>query len=259
MDKGVVNEYSKKIKLCEKFGALKFQKIVLLVEKIKFRFLKKVFPNFLNYYDRICDKKRDRALKEVHSNITKKQIIEHYNMQKILSRKEFYHEKSRNYHIDENRPIEFLKYLNWNKQIHEMGIKRDLIFLPVYTFLSIINPIFVALVIYDLFCMFINFECINIQNYNIYRIKEQEEKIYRIQNIKAKVNIKKYGEGSEIIVKTIRENNNIPTSDDVIENVQTIEELNQIKHMIQSELDYRKSKKEKNMSLIYSPNNDKKS
>lgn len=250
MNKNVRNNYSRKIKLCEDLGALKFQRIVLLIEKFKFKFIKKVFPNFLNLYDKMCDKKRDRILKRVHSNVTKKRIIDHYNMQKIILRKEFYHEKSRNYHIDENQPIEFLKYLNWNKQIHKTGLKRDLIFLPVYVFFSIINPIFITLVIYDLFCVFINFECINIQNYNIYRIEEKEEKIRKIQDIKSNTNIKKYGKGTKVIVKSLKENNNIPTSDEVTSNVQTIEELNQIKRMIQSELDFRKSKK-----LIYGADN----
>ena len=39
-------DYKKKIALCDKLGAAKFQKVVLKVEELKFKILKNIFPNF---------------------------------------------------------------------------------------------------------------------------------------------------------------------------------------------------------------------
>ena len=38
-------ELKKKIALCDKLGAKRFQKVVLKAEELKFRFLKDIFPS----------------------------------------------------------------------------------------------------------------------------------------------------------------------------------------------------------------------
>ena len=48
--------YNKKIKLYERLGAEKFQDLVFVVEKIKFKIIKKFFPNIEKWFDKRCDK-----------------------------------------------------------------------------------------------------------------------------------------------------------------------------------------------------------
>ena len=60
MTKEEKEKYNKKIKLYERLGAEKFQNVVFAVEKIKFKIIKKCFPNFLKFYDKQCDKQEKR-------------------------------------------------------------------------------------------------------------------------------------------------------------------------------------------------------
>ena len=42
-------DYKKKIALCEKLGATKFQKVVFKVEELKYKFIKKFLPNYTKW------------------------------------------------------------------------------------------------------------------------------------------------------------------------------------------------------------------
>ena len=50
------NLESKKV-LYEKLGALKFQKVVFYVEKLKFKIIDKFFPDIDSWFNNYCDKK----------------------------------------------------------------------------------------------------------------------------------------------------------------------------------------------------------
>lgn len=235
--------YDNKIKLCKKLGAEKFQNIVFFVERLKFKILKRLFPNFLKFYDRMCDRIRDKKLKKLHSQTTKMEIINYYRTQKLLARKEFYQEKNLNYHFDMNRPTEFIKYLNWNKNIHVRGIKQNLIIIPICTLLLSINPIFYIIFIYEIFSLLINFQCVNIQNYNIYRFKEKEEKLRNIEKRKQEKEIKTHSKAARVIANSLKETDEIPTIDNVINNVSTLDEIKQLRDMIQMKLNVQNEKK----------------
>ena len=89
-------KYKQKMRLCKKLGAEKFQKVVFEIEKMKFKILKTICPNFIKYFDKYYDfqKKRDNTLKTVAvtaissattvttgacmNSCTKKQIYEKY-------------------------------------------------------------------------------------------------------------------------------------------------------------------------------------
>ena len=108
-------DYKKKIELCDKLGAAKFQKVVLKVEELKFKVLKNIFPNFLEHYDRYIDNQRDKKLKKETDMTKRQQIIRESRNNKIAIRRELNKEQNRNYHMDKNKPTEFINYLNWNK------------------------------------------------------------------------------------------------------------------------------------------------
>ena len=99
-------DYKKKIELCEKLGANKFQKVVFKVEELKYKVIKTFFPRYIEWYDKLCDRKKKKELKKAKTKEEQKKIIDHYRMQKMIMRKEFHREQNRNYHMDPNKPTE---------------------------------------------------------------------------------------------------------------------------------------------------------
>lgn len=226
-------DYSKKIIICEKLGAKTFQKFVFFIEKLKFKTIKKVFPNFINNYDKFCNFKMNKKLKKVHSEQSKQKIINYYRKQKLAIRKEFNLEQNRNYHINKNKPSEIIHYLNWNKDVHVKGLIMNLILIPslitaILCGLSILTPYLLI----EIFSLFINFECVNIQNYNIYRFKEKEDKLLKIEDKTQKMNLQKYDKAIQVIDKTLTESKEIPSIDDLINNIKDKEQLIQLRNMI---------------------------
>lgn len=221
--------YTRKIKICELLGATKFQKVVFKVEEIKFKVIKKVCPNFIKYFDKYCDYRRDKNIKKVQSEVEKRKIINHYRNLKLLMRKELVREQNRNYHMDTNRPAEFIEYLKINKNIHKNGLLTDgiaLVGLSIAAAYGITGVI--PLIVLSAGSAFINFQCINIQNYNIYRYEEKKEALKKLQEKRQKNKIKKYGIGANVIRETFNKVEEIPTKKDIKNNIQTQEEKEQI-------------------------------
>lgn len=226
-------DYKKKILICEKLGAKRFQKVVFKVEDIKYKVIKAIIPNFPKYYDKICDYKRDKQLKKLHSDITKKKVIDHYRMQKILLRKELVREQNRNYHIDKSKPSEFIKYLEWNKNIHKNGLKKDailsaILIIGIATGITSVIPLLVMVFGSAL----INFQCVNIQNYNIYRFKSKEKTIKKLEEKQQKQDIEKYSAAAHVIDKTFSKTKNVPTLEEIVENIDSIEQLEQLRALL---------------------------
>lgn len=239
-------KYNKKIKLYEKLGALKFQKAVFKLEKAKFKVIKKLFPNFLKYYDKFCDHNKLKELKKATTEEEREDIIRKYKFLKMDMRKEFYQEKNRNYHIDKNNPTQIFNYLEWNKSVHKKGLIKNAICLPILTGLIATGNIVLAPILaYELISTFINFECINIQNYNICRCRIIEDHLRRREEQREKRKIEEYNEASKVIFESIEEHENVPTFDEILKNVKSKEQLEQIKAMLKEELKEREFEKGK--------------
>ena len=87
----------------------------------------------------------------------------------LLNRKEMNTEKNRNYHIDNIRLTQTVEYLEWNKDVHKTNLIRDLVTLPIYIGLAVAGVgLAIPLIAGNLVSSFINFQCINLQNYNIF-------------------------------------------------------------------------------------------
>lgn len=255
-------DYDKKIELCKKLGADKFQKVVFKVEELKFKFIRRFIPRYLEHMDKLFDwigkkelesskkslkrykrikedtiqrlsrttseekktrikKRANRKLKRIKQRIIPTEVIKkNVQTNKLLARKEYYLSQNRNYHMDLDRPTEMLAYLEYNKRVHMNGLKRNAVFLPIFTGLSIAFPIVTPLAAYELASTFINFQCVNIQNCNIYRFKQKEEKLKKIEERRAKTNIKKYGKVSSIVSKELaKSKDRLPTMDEIITSV----------------------------------------
>lgn len=225
-------DYRKKIELCKKLGAEKFQKAVFTLEHYKYKVIKKIMPNYIKKMDKFYDKKRDKELRKTEDPGKRQQIIDNFRMRKLILRKEFHGEGNINYHMDINKPLEILEYLNWNKKVHVQGLTMDAIVIPIITGLSIVyTPAVIPLLIYELLSATINFQCINLQNYNIYRIKEKEEILKKGYERQQKRNIQKYGKVSEAIADTFAKTDDIPTKEDVIGNC-NLEQLQQLRELV---------------------------
>ena len=255
-------DYDKKIELCKKLGADKFQKVVFKAEELKFRFIRRFIPRYIEHMDKLYDwigkkelessrkakeksqrireeakkrisrtiseekktkikKRANKKLLRLQSKIIPEEVIKkNVQSNKILMRKEYHLSQNRNYHMDLDRPTEMLSYLEYNKRVHMNGLKRNAVFLPIFTGLSIAFPIVTPLAAYELASTFINFQCVNIQNCNIYRFKQKEEQLKKIEETRTRTNIRKYGKVSSIVSKELaKTEDRLPTMDEIIASV----------------------------------------
>ncbi len=240
-----MEQYKKKIKLYDKLGASKFQKVVFAVERGKFKLIKKVCPNFIKYYDKFVDLQKKISLKFAKTEKEKDQIKRDAKFNKMAMRKEFNLEKNRNYHLDLNRPTEMFKYLEWNKKVHKKGLIKDLIIAPVLLAGTITNvPGCLPLLLLELLSAGVNFECVNIQNYNICRLKLVEKGLKRKEQETEKKKIEMYGDAAEVIYKSVEENENLPTFDQILDKIETKEQLRQMRALFQTSQQERAKQKE---------------
>lgn len=264
-------DYKKKVKYCQKMGALRFQKFVFKIEDIKWRTLKRLCPNFIKYYDKYCDHKIKKKLRNIHSNTVKEQIKNEGYLNKLIVRREFNKSQNRNYHIDKNNPNKFMEYLEWNKKVHVIGLKTNLINLPLIVIASTVFAPSIILLGLDFFSMFVNFQCINIQNYNINRLKDYQQRLqestlenhgnitreqsYQIRQRRKMVKFQQnYGEAANLIYNSIKKKDGIPSFDEILDNVENQEQLAELRNLVVQALD----KRNKDCKSIEQEDNSKK-
>ena len=234
-------EYQKRINRCEKLGAEWIQEIVFKLEKLKFKVLKKYFPNCTKKYDKHCDKKCQKELKKAKSEEERKLIIFHYRELKMLFRKEINTEQNRNYHLDKKRPSDTLRYLEWNKSVHQKGLLTDLIALPILTGVALAGfPLAIPFIVGEAVSAFINFECINIQDYNIYRFKQKQVVLKKLEERQQRKSQEDYGEAAKVITSVMNEKENtdnpteLPSITEMISRMNE-EQLKQFRNMLKKE------------------------
>lgn len=240
-----------KIKLYRALGAEKFQKVVFAVEKLKYKILRKFSPKIITWYEKQCNKQYNRQIKK-NKSVDKQQLLEYYQQEKLLFRKEIVQGKNRNYHYDPNHPTEFIKYLELNKKIHKKGLINNIMFLvgliATIPFLGSSYPILIgSLIILDFVSLIINFECINLQNYNLCRFKAQRiyNALQKQETRKLEQNLRKLSEGMKPVSKTINTNLGIPTMDQIIENITTKEQAKQLLEYAKEQLEVSKTQENK--------------
>ncbi len=246
MKKNERDEYKRRLALYERLGAVKFQKVVLGVEKLKFKIIKKFFPNFIQHYDNYCDRQQRRALKRAKTDEERQEIRNRTKLAKMAIRKEMNEERNRNYHIDNRRPTELLGYLQWNKQVHQRGLIKNAILVPIFiagTVLSI--PFAAPLLVIELLSTAINFECVNIQNYNLCKLERLQPILERRERASTQRHIEEYGAAAEVIHKSIEQSESLPTFDEIIDNIDNLEQLRQMREMFRKAQEERAAQKVK--------------
>ena len=81
--------------------------------------------------------------------------------------------------------------------------------------------------------IFINFECINLQNYNITRIEQKLEKLTKIRKHKLSQKIKLYKNISKSLAPLLERDKKVPSKQDIIECIQTKEETLELELLIE--------------------------
>lgn len=233
----------KQIELCKKLGAVQFQKIVFAVEKIKFKVLKTLVPNYINYFDKHVDKMTKKKLAYANSEEERQAIIYRAKMSKMQERREFYQEENRNYHMRRENPTQIIKYLEKNKEIHKNGIIRNAIFagltIPAIIFGS---ELALAFLILEAIGAVINFECINLQNYNICRLTKIKDKMEQREARIMERDAERYKDISKDIHEAVMETDKIPTIEEILARADTPEKLEQLKQLLA------KTKSQRNIS-----------
>lgn len=184
----------KKMAFHEKLGALKMQTIVFKVEELRYKIIKTFFPNYIVHYDRQCNKNQRKELKKAKTKEEREEIIRKYNLAKMYMRKELNREQNRNYHMDFEKPTDIISELEWNKSVHKSGLKFNLITIAVFTGLGFIGcPWSIPMIIAEIVSAFINFECVNLQNYNLCRYKIMKEPLQKRGKRNFERHVEKYG------------------------------------------------------------------
>ena len=86
--------------------------------------------------------------------------------------------------------------------------------LPNLLPLSVLNPLTLVIVPFELTSMFIDYQCINLQKYNISRMEEKQEVLRKMEAKKVTQEVKSHGEAAKVITKTLENNEDIEISDD---------------------------------------------
>lgn len=242
-----------KIKIYTLLGAEIFQKVVFKVEKIKYIILENIFPNSYDFLERISDKSYNREQKNKHYEDP--EMKREYIMQKLKYRKELVTSQNRNYHYNPERPTECIGYLKKNKEIHQKGIVSNiLLLLAIFiasNLLTSIPAIYIIIgYIFEMISLFINFECINLQNYNLERLentrtlallKKQEEK-------RVTCDLNDYRECSKVVSSKLMSTTKVPSIGEVTNEIKTSKEAEQLRIMAARRLNYLESQnKEKKL------------
>ena len=224
----------------EKLGAKRFKKLVFKVEKLKWKAIKKLFPNYLNGMEKQYRKYRDKELKKAKTEEERRQIIENYKNSVMLMKKEYYTEQNMNYHIDMNNPDKIKEHLKRNKSIHKMWLKVDAIAAPILISLLALGNTwtipFIAIVGLEAIK---NLQCINLQNYSLTCLEENKELLERKSNRVIERSRNKYREAQDVITKVITESEVVPNIDTIIKESKSKESLEQLRELLLKEKENR--------------------
>lgn len=198
--------YKDKSALHAKLGAKQFQKVVIKFDELKFKFLKKCIgeKRSIRLLDKLTDYQMRQNLKTAKTDEEKIAIIENSKRAKNLTRVQMHDEKSANYFPGvDKREENFPFYLENNKRIHQDALKRNGIIFIAGLGLSMVTPslqqgliqaLIPLITAYQVPAAIKNLQCINIQDYNLSRMKKSKDAIVKVNVKKIKQLNKDYEE-----------------------------------------------------------------
>lgn len=227
------------LRINEVLGAKVFQKCVFLVEDIKYKAIDKFFPNLVEKYDAKLRKNLDNKLKGVTTEAEREKAVNIYRSNVLALKREINSQRNRNYHINVDNPSSFVKYLENNKAIHVKGLVRNGVVFLITTAgivfgedVIFVQPLAYVWFSYNCISAFINFQCVNLQNYNLKRFNKSREKLEMIAKKKRDRDIRRYGEISKVISEEFKTTDKIPDKEDIVQKITTKEQLAQMRKLL---------------------------
>lgn len=232
-DKLKLSNQQKK-KIYRMLGAEQFQKVVFLIEDIRYWAIDRFFPNMKDWYEAACDKNYSEAMKHPSKKKKQKSLYD-YQMMKLAFRKELAYKQNRNYHYNPNHPMKFIEYLEKNKRIHQIGFLKNFGFLILlgvcFPVLSNIFPmIYPILMMVFMIGLVKDFECINLQNYNLCRFQEErmKKRLEELEEIRQSENQILLSKVIEPVSAIIENQIELPNIHQIVQQVKTEEEKQQL-------------------------------
>lgn len=241
--------YQKKYKLHEKLGARWFQNIVGKYDQKKFwllnkvrnrkrsKLLTKLFPNrkkkekpsiidrFVNYREKELLKK---ATTEEQIRIIKEETIRNKN----IIKKQIKEGKSVNYYEGVDRRVElFPDYLKLNKKHHQNALKKDMVVIGICIGVGLLGMPVLPWIVgsYQALDVIKDLQCINLQEYNLARIKTIEKKLVARNMQKMQQIYNENQEAIESLQKAKQQGKNIYTVEGLLDSLDSVEALQQLR------------------------------
>ena len=241
--------YQKKYKLHEKLGARWFQNIVGKYDQKKFWLLNKVrnrkrsklltkfFPKrkkkekpsvidrFINYREKELLKK---ATTEEQIRIIKEETIRNKN----IIKKQIKEGKSVNYYEGVDRRVElFPDYLRLNKKHHQNALKKDMVVIGICIGVGLLGMPVLPWIVgsYQALDVIKDLQCINLQEYNLARIKTIEKKLVARNMQKMQQIYNENQEAIESLQKAKQQGINIYTVEGLLDSLDSVEALQQLR------------------------------
>ncbi len=183
--------------------------------------------------------------------VKKEKLLMNIVFQNFLLKKELVYKQNQNYHIDLDNPTFFVNYLKFNREIHMNGLIGNIVFLILIIIVKIISGemLFTTIaLIFDIISLLVNFECVNLQNYNLCRLEnvKMKELLQKRETKIKEEKIKKYGEGMKVIGKTFKNTDDVPSFNDILDNVKTDEEKIQLLSYLKKQLEILEKQNDEN-------------
>ena len=107
------------------------------------------------------------------------------------------------------------------------------------------------LIVFESICALINFQCVNLQDYNICRYKIAEESLVKYAERTKTKRIEQYSDAAELIYDSItKADDKIPTIDEIVANSKNKEQLYQLKAYLEENEKRRKLQNSENKGVI---------
>lgn len=240
-----------KKKIYEKLGASWFQDVVFNVEKLKFAFIDRFCPNIGTLVDKYCNYNMQKKLKKCNDEEQRNAIIFDYNCRKLSFKREMVEKKNKNYHIDYNNASDFYKYLVWNKNVHMKGLFKDIICVSMCLALfNFLNGFWLGVswfcFIYNIISLGVDFQCVNLQNYNMCRFKEKESVLTKLEMRKRKKDIEKYSNVSVKVYDKLSKEINLPDDRELVNSLDSLQELSELRNLV---LEIKRKRHDNNQDL----------
>ncbi len=221
-----------------------FQKMTFKLENTKFKILNH-FPNYLKNNEKRLYKTYQKQLAKASNDNEKILITSNYKASLANIRKEAYRKENINYHFDKDNPQNTLYWLNRNKKIHKNGIIKNLTLLPILLGIAFIsnNPV-IDIASYvclagESVSLLKNINCVLLQKYNLKRVQRYIDGPFQKRKKRLAKKAQKYCEATKIVTNTIQTSESLPLVEDIVKNIQSKDQAQNILELVREEINYR--------------------